>query len=291
MTYFGGKAQEGVYQTIINQIPPHRVYVEPFLGGGAVMLHKRPARRNVGIDLDGEALTRFDRQACLEDLEVLQMDALEFLSARIGNSAFDRGGTFIYCDPPYLHSTRSCERCRYKYEMSDSQHVELLAILKSLSCMVMISTYPNQTYADVLKDWRVIGYMSVARSGEPRTELLYMNYPEPEILHDDRYIGTDANNRQDINRRIARTKSRILQWPKIERLKMLRKLLVSMPTDELEYLRCSIGTNACVSGKKAKTPRYPEGKNAYRIRKKAVKAPIQADIGKSTCAGSDGRNT
>lgn len=35
-TYFGGKAGSGTYQTIINQIPPHRVYIEPFVGGGAI---------------------------------------------------------------------------------------------------------------------------------------------------------------------------------------------------------------------------------------------------------------
>lgn len=38
MSYFGGKAQDGVYQTIINQIPPHQIYIEPFLGGGAIKL-------------------------------------------------------------------------------------------------------------------------------------------------------------------------------------------------------------------------------------------------------------
>ena len=37
MTYPGGKNGAGVYQAIICQIPPHQVYVEPFLGSGAVM--------------------------------------------------------------------------------------------------------------------------------------------------------------------------------------------------------------------------------------------------------------
>ena len=42
MTYFGGKAQDGVYQAIINQIPAHDRYIELFLGGGAIMLKKKP---------------------------------------------------------------------------------------------------------------------------------------------------------------------------------------------------------------------------------------------------------
>jgi DNA adenine methylase len=36
MPYPGGKGGAGVYQTIINGMPRHEVYVEPFLGGGAV---------------------------------------------------------------------------------------------------------------------------------------------------------------------------------------------------------------------------------------------------------------
>jgi DNA adenine methylase len=34
MGYPGGKSGAGVYQTIINLMPPHTVYIEPFLGGG-----------------------------------------------------------------------------------------------------------------------------------------------------------------------------------------------------------------------------------------------------------------
>jgi len=37
MPYPGGKSGAGVYQTIINRMPPHRVYIEPFLGGAAIM--------------------------------------------------------------------------------------------------------------------------------------------------------------------------------------------------------------------------------------------------------------
>jgi DNA adenine methylase len=44
--YDGGKGAMGVAQWIINQIPPHRVYIEPFLGGGAVLRLKKPAHRH-----------------------------------------------------------------------------------------------------------------------------------------------------------------------------------------------------------------------------------------------------
>ena len=52
MGYPGGKSGPGVYHRLINLMPPHAVYCEPFLGGGAVMRLKRPAAYNIGVDLD-----------------------------------------------------------------------------------------------------------------------------------------------------------------------------------------------------------------------------------------------
>jgi DNA adenine methylase len=59
MTYPGGKNGAGVYQTIINHMPPHEMYVEPFLGGGAIMRLKRPAAVNVGIDRAAGVIASF----------------------------------------------------------------------------------------------------------------------------------------------------------------------------------------------------------------------------------------
>ena len=55
-SYPGGKAGSGVYQTLINQIPPHDVYVSATAGHDAVLRYKRPAARNIAIDLDPEPL-------------------------------------------------------------------------------------------------------------------------------------------------------------------------------------------------------------------------------------------
>ena len=50
MNYPGGKGL--LYQKFINLMPLHEVYIETHLGGGAIMRNKRPARRNIGIDID-----------------------------------------------------------------------------------------------------------------------------------------------------------------------------------------------------------------------------------------------
>ena len=229
MSYFGGKGQDGVYQTIINQIPPHRIYVEPFLGGGSIMLRKRPAESNIGLDLCEDALDSFPGIAICQ---VKKFDALKFLKA---STIVKNAGTFIYCDPPYLISTRSSGE-RYKHELTDQQHSELLSILRGLKCNVAISTYPNELYAIELSDWRVLEYASVKRSGAVAIEHLYMNYDQPEILHDDRYLGNNANHRQNIKRRIQRTKSRLLKWDTQERLMLLRQVMSELNSEELEYL-------------------------------------------------------
>ena len=52
MSYLGSKAASGVYQKIIAEMPPHDVYIETHLGGGAIMLRKPPAKVNWGIDID-----------------------------------------------------------------------------------------------------------------------------------------------------------------------------------------------------------------------------------------------
>ena len=54
MNYPGGKGQ--TFKKIINLMPPHEVYIETHLGGGAVMVNKLSAKRNVGIEIDGEVI-------------------------------------------------------------------------------------------------------------------------------------------------------------------------------------------------------------------------------------------
>ncbi len=54
--YPGGKSGPGVYHRLINLMPPHQTYIEPFLGGGAIMRLKRPAAHNIGVDLDAAVI-------------------------------------------------------------------------------------------------------------------------------------------------------------------------------------------------------------------------------------------
>jgi len=81
----GGKDGAGVAQRLINEIPPHEVFVSTCLGDCAVMRRKRPAARSVGIDLDEGVLRRWiSRREQLPGLELYRCDAVEWLRHSLG---------------------------------------------------------------------------------------------------------------------------------------------------------------------------------------------------------------
>jgi DNA adenine methylase len=55
--YYGGKSR--LAPLIASLLPPHRVYVEPFFGSGAVLFAKRPAVMEIVNDLDESVVTFF----------------------------------------------------------------------------------------------------------------------------------------------------------------------------------------------------------------------------------------
>lgn len=208
MAYPGGKEASGVYQKIINLLPPHSLYVEPFLGGGAIMRRKWPALRSIGLDLDPQVIAAWKP---LPHVEVQIGDALAFLSTFQFPS-----DALIYCDPPYLLETRRSGPL-YRYEMTTDQHEQLLAIVARLPCQVVISGYWSPLYAQALQVWRSIQFEAMTRGGTTATEWLWCNFQSSHALHDYRYLGQDFRERERIKRKTHRWKARLLKMPAVER--------------------------------------------------------------------------
>lgn len=217
MTYAGGKNGAGVYQKIINLMPPHTTYIELFLGGGAILRLKRPARHNIGIDLDHNVQNIPALTAIFNDArsEFIQTDALEYIK----NYNF-KGDELVYCDPPYMHQTRTKHNL-YKHEMSDDDHINLLTILINLPCKVMISGYYTQIYNDILANWNVINFQAQTRSGKTATEYLWFNFDKPLKLHDYSFLGDDFRERERIKRKMQRWTARLQKMPPLERQAIL----------------------------------------------------------------------
>ena len=219
MAYPGGKAGPGVYQRIINHMPPHETYIEPFLGDGAVLRNKRPAVQNIGIELD-QAVFADRLDIVTSGTTIIHADALQYLRERRWT-----GDELVYCDPPYMPASRTGGRL-YRCEFTEDQHRELLDILAGLKCdgvMVMVSGYHSKLYAIELKGWTLITFGSMTRRGMA-LEHLWMSFPDPLELHDYRYLGEDYRERERIRKKVTRWTAKLEGMPKLERQALMAAL-------------------------------------------------------------------
>jgi len=214
--YPGGKNVSGTWQTIINQIPPHDEYWELFLGGGTIFQNLRTTEQFVLNDINPEVVEEWRKCAII----VQNKPAVQLLST--ASDLTDRK-LFIYLDPPYPRSTLKSKRDTYKFMMDDGDHLELLSMAVAVKSDCMISTYPNSMYEETLKGWRKIEFKSMTRKGLA-TEVIYMNYPEPDALHDYRYLGSNKDMRQRIKRKIARRVETLSNLPLLEQKAIIQEL-------------------------------------------------------------------
>jgi hypothetical protein len=215
MRYPGGKNLAGVYQRIINLIPPHEVYVEPFCGSAAIYRHKRAAGRSILIDRDPGAIAALGERIreTRPQPELLLDDGIRWLTEH--RTRLD-GKCFVYCDPPYLPSSLR-SRQRYLCGMDESDHRELLNVLRRLECGVMLSGYHSALYTEFLADWRTISFPVITRGGVMATECLWMNYPTPLELHDYRCLGRNFRERERFRRQQRRWARRLAAMDDLQR--------------------------------------------------------------------------
>jgi DNA adenine methylase len=222
--FVGSKNGAGVKQWIINLMPAHRVYVEAFLGKGAVVLAKRPAPAGtVVIDCDRGAIDGFDCRRALPNLTTVHGNALAIFPLLKVEADW-----LIYADPPYLASSRSCKRPYYKHEMmTEAEHDRLLSVLTALPGQVMISGYWSDLYANRLAGWNTSSFWTVNRRGKRVQEFLWFNFPAPALPFDVQYTGADRHQRQRIKRKAGRWLGKYNSLPEAERQFILNSLLTA----------------------------------------------------------------
>lgn len=162
---------------VLSYIPKHVVYVEPYFGSGSIFFDKDKAKIEVINDIDQDVYNYFkvirdNPNEIIEQIMFTPFSIEEYHNSRIINE-HDNEDVFIYCDPPYVLSTR--KEHLYNYDMTDEQHIELLEVLKRHKGKILISGYDNKLYNKMLKNWHKETIVTSSERGK-RIECLWMNY-------------------------------------------------------------------------------------------------------------------
>jgi DNA adenine methylase len=164
----------------------HRLVVRSFMGHGSDSA-TRSSRTGFRARLsDGRALPSAewadwpDAMAAMRDrlrtVLIENDDALRVIDR------MDASGTLIYCDPPYVLSTRSGAASSrssttngYRHEMTDAEHEALASRLHECAGMVLVSGYPCDLYARLYRGWQTFRCSHVADRARMRTEVVWLN--------------------------------------------------------------------------------------------------------------------
>lgn len=116
----------------------------------------------------------------------LSLTQIENRDFRYVMTAYNHRNVMMYCDPPYVHTSRTGKR-EYKFEMKDADHVEFLELANKHVGKIAVSGFDNQIYNEMLPlvdtggkwfrsvcDERVVN-IGKKRSGKIR-EVLWTNY-------------------------------------------------------------------------------------------------------------------
>jgi DNA adenine methylase len=113
----------------------------------------------------------------LRRVEIRNLDFAQFIQK------YDHEKALFYCDPPYLHATRSTTGEYGPQEMTEDQHLSLINRLAGIKGKFMLSGYPSKLYehAEWVYKWkrhekRVDNHASSAKIKERKTECIWCNY-------------------------------------------------------------------------------------------------------------------
>ncbi len=104
---------------------------------------------------------------------------------------FDHPEGLIYCDPPYVHATRSAgARDVYAVEMTDADHKRLSRVLHKCKAKVVLSGYPSSLYDRLYGDWRrksfdIANHSAGGRKKARKEECLWMNFNKSGRKYED----------------------------------------------------------------------------------------------------------
>lgn len=163
----------------------HRLVVRSFMGHGSDSATRRCRTGFRARLTDGRALPSAEWSTWADSIPAFR-DRLAGVLLDNDDAVsvikrMDHPATLIYCDPPYVHSTRSALTNRnsgtngYAHELDDAGHRRLAECLTKAQAMVVISGYPSDLYDELYQGWARFARGAVADTGKARTEVVWLN--------------------------------------------------------------------------------------------------------------------
>ena len=125
---------------------------------------ERPTRPRTGARYRKKIMEAAER---LRGVQIENRPAVEVIRK------FNFENVLIYCDPPYVLSTRC--RKQYRHEMTDEDHEALLEALLQHKGPAIISGYSSPLYEERLKDWYREERINYAQNAQQRREVIWCN--------------------------------------------------------------------------------------------------------------------
>ena len=178
LTPFARAEFDCAYETTSDSLErARRTLIRSHMGHGSNGVHKSTGFRAAGMRAGTLPVHNWQGMP-----EVIKATAERFKNVVIENRPAidvmrmnDGPTTLHYVDPPYPFETRGAGK-DYGHELSDNEHADLLAALKTLQGKVILSGYACDLYDSALCNWCRFEREVRADRALERTEVLWMNY-------------------------------------------------------------------------------------------------------------------
>lgn len=171
-TRVGGKTR--LSKLILSKIPPHKTYVEPFVGGGAIFIKKEPSEKEVINDKDSGLMKAWKilKKPTNQDLTVYDSDNLTTLNKWYKSSATD--GIPILVKEIVKSKNTFGGRGSGKLYGGNNQHGNTN---KGISPYIVLRH--KQEYEERLKNTTILNqdYKSVVKKYDSPTTFFYLDPP------------------------------------------------------------------------------------------------------------------
>lgn len=114
--------------------------------------------------------------ARLKRVVIFNKDAVELIKQQDGPK------TLFYCDPPYVHESRTTKN-DYQFEMDEADHYKLLQTLSHIQGKFILSGYPSELYSTWQEsrgircvEKQIDNKASSKKTKDIKTECLWMNF-------------------------------------------------------------------------------------------------------------------